>query len=181
MSGNSAELKILLKEIRDNDYRICEVQDYFSLAQAMVAHLGSPDPVLRDDLIYDILANWITTDRLSAGQLKQLLDVCLDSSHLFYSIGEYETDSVFARSFSALAIALIIDAHRRHGFLSGSERHQGKDRPEAPCKGAFLSLVILTDAKQNKVEIKGVQIISDFNDAQAQAHPKFEQPELDSS
>ncbi len=96
----------------------------------MAAHIGSPDPELRDDLIYDIFAHWIEADLLDAGQLKQLLDVSLDGSHLFYRIGESGTDSVFTRTFSALVIALIVDAHRRHAFLTSGELHRVKDEIE---------------------------------------------------
>ena len=130
MSGNSAEIKTLLTAIRNNDYRISDDQEHFVLSQKMIDHLGSPDPELRDELIYDIIANWIEADLLDAGQLKQILDVCLDSSHLFYHIGESGTDSVFTRSFSALVIALIVNAHRRHAFLSGSELQAVKGRIE---------------------------------------------------
>jgi hypothetical protein len=130
LSVASGELKALLSKIQDDDYRIGEGRDYFLLTMEMAAHIGSPDPELRDDLVYDILANWITADHLDSGQLKQLLDVCLDGSHLFYRIGESETDSVFTRSFSALAIALIIEAHRRHAFLSRDELRPARDRIE---------------------------------------------------
>jgi hypothetical protein len=130
MSGNSTEIKTLLTAIRANDYRIGDNQDHFVLSREMTAHLGSPDPELRDDLIYDILANWISADLLGPDELRQLLHICLDDSHLSYRIGESGTDSAFTRSFSALAIALIIDAHRRHAFLSNDELHLVKDRIE---------------------------------------------------
>lgn len=130
MAITSAGLKTLLTEIQNDDYRIGEVRDHFALALEMAAHIGSPDSELRDDLIYDILAHWIEADLLDTGQLKQLLDICLDDSHLFYRIDESGTDAVFTRSFSALVIALIINAHRRHAFLTSDELHQARDETE---------------------------------------------------
>ncbi|HEY3272315.1 MAG TPA: DUF2785 domain-containing protein [Methanocella sp.] len=130
MPGTGTELKALLKVIQDNDYRIGDHQNHFVLSQEMIAHLGSTDPELRDDLIYDIIAHWIEADLLDAGQLKQILDVCQGSSHLFYRIGESGTDSVFTRSFSLLVSALVINAHRRHAFLSSSELQAVKSRIE---------------------------------------------------
>jgi hypothetical protein len=130
MAVTASGLKTRLAEIRDADYRIGEGRDYFALALEMAVHIGSPDHELRDDLIYDIFAHWIEADLLDVGQLKQLLDVSLDDSHLFYRIGESGTDSVFTRSFSSLVIALIIDAHRRHAFLASGELHRVMDEIE---------------------------------------------------
>lgn len=130
MSCNSTALKANLTAIQNNDYLIGDGQEYLSLSWDMLEHLGSPDPELRDDLIYDIFAKWIKMDRLRAGELRSLLDACLSSSHLFYRIGESGTDSVYARSFSALVVALIINAHRRGPFLSDNELYNVKARIE---------------------------------------------------
>jgi hypothetical protein len=128
MAGTSTDLKALLTAIQNNEYRISDNHDHFVLSQEMIAHLGSPDAELRDDLIYDILANWIEVDILSPGELRQLLHICMSDTHLSYRIGESGTDSVFTRSFSTLVIALIVNAHRRHAFLSASELQMVKGR-----------------------------------------------------
>ncbi|CAJ37449.1 DUF2785 domain-containing protein [Methanocella arvoryzae] len=97
-----------------------------SLVSEMLASIGSTDPVLRDDLIYETFAGWIETDQFSPGELKRLLNVCLDDSHAFYRIGEEGTDSVFTRTFSLLVVALILDAHRRNSFLTPEDVREVK-------------------------------------------------------
>lgn len=133
MSCDGAALKEKLTTIAGSDYRIDPGHDYYCLALEMMEHIGSPDPLLRDDLIYDILAHWIMGDRFTAGQLKEMLEICLDGSHLFCRIGASGDDSVLTRSFSALVLALIIGAHRNsteghrwNGFLSDDELRRAK-------------------------------------------------------
>lgn len=99
-----------------------------SLVPEMLANIGSTDPALRDDLIYETFARWIEGDQLSPGQLRELLDTCLDDSHVFYRIGAMEEDSVFTRTFSLLVVALIIDAHRRNQYLTAADLHEVKEK-----------------------------------------------------
>ncbi|WP_424359527.1 DUF2785 domain-containing protein [Methanocella sp. MCL-LM] len=98
----------------------------FGLVPGMLENIGSTDPVLRDDLIYETFAGWIEADKFSPGELKHLLNTCLDDSHAFYRIGEEGTDSVFTRTFSLLVVALIIDAHRRNTFLTLADLREVK-------------------------------------------------------
>ena len=121
MPGTAQTLKAKLTEIRNSKYCPDDTQDYFSLATEMAEYLGSPDPELRDDLIYETFASWIEADRFSPTQLKHLLYTCLDDSHLFNKIGESGGDSVFTRTFSLLVIALIIGSHRRKDFLARAD------------------------------------------------------------
>lgn len=45
----------------------------------------------------------------------------MNEQHLFLDLGEKRGDSVFTRTFSMLAIASVIRAHRRHPFLPENE------------------------------------------------------------
>ena len=117
----SSELKTQLREFSQTTDRIPPSGELPRLLEAMTTHLGSPDPELRDELIYFTFAKWIPKDVLSTAQLKQLLTTVLDEQHLFYRIGENGTDSVFTRSFSVLLLPLIVYAHLRHPYLSTAE------------------------------------------------------------
>lgn len=125
MTTLAPALKEKLFQIRNNPGHC--VAD-LSLVPDMLANIGSTDPVLRDDLIYETFALWIEGDQFSPGQLKQLMDTCLDDSHVFYCIGAREDNSVFTRTFSLLVVALIIGAHRRNPFLTAAYLREVKEK-----------------------------------------------------
>ncbi|WP_330948777.1 DUF2785 domain-containing protein [Virgibacillus sp. MG-45] len=91
--------------------------DLDALLANMVMEIGSPDAELRDGLIYPLFCKLILDDFLSTAQMQQLLRVCLDKDHLFYRIGERDTDSVFTRSFSALVLAVLLHKDKNARFL----------------------------------------------------------------
>lgn len=114
-------LRKTLLQVQADDYQPPSNIDLFELALCMMKHIGSPDPVLRDELIYRTMANWITNDQFTVEQLRELLNISMDRDHLFYGLGEVDTDSVFTRAFSVLMIPLIINAHIRNPFLQPDE------------------------------------------------------------
>jgi hypothetical protein len=52
-------LKEQLRKIKENNYAIYDEIDSFTLALRMLEKIGSPDPELRDNLIYNVIGNWI--------------------------------------------------------------------------------------------------------------------------
>lgn len=107
-----------LMKIQNNNYLLKQNENPFALALEMMSNIGSLNPKLRDELIYGTLSYWISKNRFTSVQLKDLLNISLDSSHLFYKLGEDDEDSVFKRTFSVLIVALIIYEHRKDNFLS---------------------------------------------------------------
>ena len=88
----------------------------YDLLVELSAHLGSPDPVLRDDYAYGIAAQWILRQQLlSDDELRALAE--LWTSNLEVKLGESGTDSVLLRSFSALSLALLASHDTQHPFL----------------------------------------------------------------
>ncbi|WP_409253901.1 DUF2785 domain-containing protein [Bacillus sp. SCS-153A] len=101
------DLKGILENLKNqNDYGATDNVEL--LLAEMVENIGHPDPELRDHLIYTTLYHWVERDVLSTDSLSKLLKVSMDDKHLFCSIGDRETDTVFTRSFSSLAAALVI-------------------------------------------------------------------------
>ncbi|WP_102694049.1 DUF2785 domain-containing protein [Rummeliibacillus pycnus] len=93
--------------------------DQQELLDAMLEHIGSPDPELRDELIYHQFSQIIHNgDQLSDETLIDLLTKALGDEYLFYEIGEVGTDHVFKRSFSVLLITLILSKDLEHSFIS---------------------------------------------------------------
>jgi len=89
------------------------------LLNAMLEHIGSPDPELRDELIYRQFSQIIHNgDHLSDETLVDLLTKVLGDEYLFYEIGEVGTDHVFKRSFSVLLIRLILNKDLERSFIS---------------------------------------------------------------
>ena len=110
-------LKERLLSIAQNNYRVLDGAEVWPLTVQMMHSLGSTDPVLRDKLINRVLGRW-TELYFDSQQLASLLNITLDEQHLFHGLGEQETDSVFMRSFSSLAIASFIARHRARPFLT---------------------------------------------------------------
>jgi len=119
-------LKDQLYEIADNDFALPEQAKALPRALEMLPHLGCPNAELRDDLIYSTLATWILADKFEDDDLKTLLRQLLTEEHLFYKLGESDTDSVFMRSFSALLVPLILSKHRQRPFLMPYELRELK-------------------------------------------------------
>ena len=115
------ELKQLLAQIKDNDCKVPEGTDVDGIISDMLRYIGHTDGELRDKLIYSTFCGWIDNGTLSVNQMKHILTTCLGEQCLFYCIGENNTDSVFTRSFSSLAIALAFAMHDEKPFLTIDE------------------------------------------------------------
>ena len=114
-------LKEVLQEIVDNEYEVPKERDYEQLTNEMLDNIGVVDPVLRDELIYMVLANWIMDDQYNKDELKQILNICLDEDHLYYKLGSKEDDTVFTRTFSALIAAVLFHKDNEDDFLNTQE------------------------------------------------------------
>ncbi|GAC1631447.1 MAG: DUF2785 domain-containing protein [Ktedonobacteraceae bacterium] len=111
--------KQFLRGIAENNYELPDSIDNYAFAITLLANLGSPDGELRDELSYMILASGIIDKgKLTPNQIENLLNMVLDGDHLFYRIGEVNTDSVFMRSFSNLVIAAILYTDARDATFS---------------------------------------------------------------
>lgn len=128
-------LKQKLQQIRAVDFATDQVERPYELALYMMQHIGSPDPVLRDELIYMTMATWIGQNVFSDEQLKNLLDIALDDEHLFYRIGEQGTDSVFTRTFSVLILPPILSVDRQRSFLQQEDMAWVLERLTTYLKG----------------------------------------------
>jgi esterase/lipase len=114
-------LKQLLRQAAAADYAAPD--NLFDVALAMMRHIGSTDAELRDGLIAPAFYYWVL-DRVlfEPEQMRHLLNLALDDQHLFYRVGESETESVFTRTFSMLMLPLLLIVHReKEPYLSQEE------------------------------------------------------------
>jgi hypothetical protein len=103
-------------------YAVPERESADALARELSALLASPDPELRDDLAYSILARWIYRQNvLSTPTLLSLTDEW--RSNLKSRLGEAGTDSVLKRSFSALCLAEIAKREAKSPFMGPQRYH----------------------------------------------------------
>ena len=116
------QLKHQLTQLAQNKFQLAENDELATLLPAMLQHIGSPDPILRDDLIYSSLATWILEHKIvSPAQMREILATILGEEHIFYQIGSAGTDAVFRRSFSVLLLPLLLIAHRAQPYLTAAE------------------------------------------------------------
>jgi hypothetical protein len=83
--------------------------------------LGSPDPFLRDEVGYKLLARWIVHDQLvGPEELRECAERLLPD--LRYGLdGDADEHAVLRRSFSALALAIIAYRDVEEQFLEPAE------------------------------------------------------------
>jgi hypothetical protein len=95
------------------------------LTAELTTMLGSADPVERDEIAYPILATWI-----GGGVYDELLAGFGDgmAAGLTQGLGESGTDSVFRRSFSALALAECIGRDNSESRLPAIKLMEWGDR-----------------------------------------------------
>jgi hypothetical protein len=118
---NEKELKLILTRYKDSNFGSVGSVDLGTLTNAMLHHIGSTDPELRDHLIYPSFINLIINSYYSRPELNRIIKVCLDEEHLFYRINEADEDAVFTRAFSSLIIAALLHINRQNSFLTEDE------------------------------------------------------------
>ncbi|WP_346942024.1 DUF2785 domain-containing protein [Clostridium sp.] len=125
---NSNLLKEKLIKIKMNGYINNDPDNVIKISLDMMKCIGSVDYELRDELIYSTFVKWTINNVITSEQMHQLLKISLDEEHLFYKIGEKDTDSVFTRTFSLLFIPLALYLDSNTKFLTKEETIYIKDR-----------------------------------------------------
>lgn len=125
---NETQLKEKLAALAQKKFQPETEGEIEALVPDMLRCIGAADPELRDHLIYVAFWSWILKQqRFTGDELHFLTLTALDDRHLFFGIGEEESDSVFTRTFSMLLIPLLLIRHRSQPFLSKDEVIQIKD------------------------------------------------------
>ncbi len=114
---DASKLESELREIAANEYRVPAETSAAEVARRMLEHLGSPDPDLRDGLVYTTFALWIRRGHFETAEMKELVETLSNDDHLFHGIGEVDTDSVFRRSFAALVLSELVRRHVQEAYL----------------------------------------------------------------
>lgn len=122
------QLLLDLRRIAKNNYFLTESENVDQYLTPMLKLIGDTDAELRDALIYETFCDWICEKAyLRDDMLRQMLHVLLDNDHLMYHIGSDGDNAVFTRSFSALAIVLILMEHRKRNILNANQFELAKN------------------------------------------------------
>jgi hypothetical protein len=108
---STKELKQQLLAFKEKEWNIPEDVNKFELALEMVENIGSIDPILRDELILELLCELVAENHLTDEEVKEILKLLLSEKHLFNNIGKIQDDSVFNRAFTVLVIRWIAYRH----------------------------------------------------------------------
>jgi len=93
--------------ILENKYAFPAEYSVLQLTEELISFVGSTDSELRDTIGLEVFYNWLKQGLYSVDDMRGFIArLC---SNLQNGIGETDGDSVFARSFSALWLGLIVD------------------------------------------------------------------------
>jgi hypothetical protein len=106
------------KAIIADDFRVPAGTLPAALVPELVAYLGSPDPVRRDGVAYEVLDRWIRTQVLAEADVHTLAERLIANLRAPLEA----PDGVFGRSFSALVLASIVARDTKTPFLRDAER-----------------------------------------------------------
>lgn len=107
--------RVSLQALKAADWAVADDAARNRLALAMVACLGSPDPVLRDGLAFEALNHWLRARLLSKETMLTLADVL--QAKLTAPEGQG-----FERPFAALTLSIVARADRVEPFFTPARR-----------------------------------------------------------
>lgn len=102
-----------------DDYALPPGEDRRLLLDEVIGMLGDPDPDVRDEIGYTVIASWIVQGVLTPDDLRHVRAAV--TANLRAGLGERDTDSVILRSFSALALSLVAYGESKRPFLTAEE------------------------------------------------------------
>lgn len=101
--------------VQENEYAVPDGYSAAELTEELFTYIGSLDPMLRDGIGYETFANWLAKGKYSPEQLNGYVTRLVLG--LQDGLGERDTDTVFARTFSALFLAEIIHHDNKKAVL----------------------------------------------------------------
>ncbi len=114
------------RAIAAENYAVPAGADVAALTLELEPLLGSPDPELRDEIAYSTLASWIYQKRVvEPATLRVLTDRLL--ANLKRGIGETDNDGVLRRSFSALALSIVVARDNAAPFMTADDIRRVED------------------------------------------------------
>lgn len=92
--------------------------------QLLLGNIGNLNPVIRDDLVYTLLARGFLESAFTHKQEQNIVSTFIKEKDLFKNIAEPQNDSIFLRSFSALLGSVILEKDKKTEILTDEQRKQ---------------------------------------------------------
>lgn len=105
--------------IASNEFAVPDGHTLDNLTEILFSYLGSIDPVLRDNIAYEVYANWLQQEKYSSDTIRSHVTMLL--SNLEKGIGESISDTVFLRAFSVLLLAEIVHNDNKKLLLDSAQ------------------------------------------------------------
>lgn len=107
-----------LKRIKESKYDFTNIIDKYSLTKTLIENIGDQDSFIRDLLICPILANLFYFDHLTNEEITGFTKTLIGEKGMMFDIPNYYELSVLTRSFSLLAVVIIIYRYRNDKVIS---------------------------------------------------------------
>ncbi len=108
----------LLKRIRESKFEIEDEIDKSKLAETLIKNIGNHDSFVRDRLICPTLSTLFYYDHLTKEEIVRFTKILIGDKGMKYDMPNYYELSVLTRSFSLLAIVIILYRQRNDKILS---------------------------------------------------------------
>lgn len=95
---------ILTKKLSESGYTLSDKE-----VNWLISHIGDSDPLIRDDLVFNLLAHSISDGHLTHTQFLTIVKEIMSGNLLFYGIGDGLREAL-TRSFTALIAGFVIHA-----------------------------------------------------------------------
>jgi hypothetical protein len=119
-SQRAAHDKAFWQRTVQNKYALPAGEPLPPLVRELSGYLGSPDPELRDDIGYSTLVAWIYRQKVVPVEVRREL-LSEWTANLRTGIGTRGADTVFLRSFSALALGILAALDNDASWLEPAE------------------------------------------------------------
>jgi Protein of unknown function (DUF2785) len=112
----TAHDKTYWQELRSEHFKLRAGEPALPLALEAAGLLGSTDPELRDEIGYEAIAAWVYEQPvLDPAALEQLRSTLVANARR--GLGEEESDQLFVRSFSTLALSVLAAEDLKRPYL----------------------------------------------------------------
>ncbi len=105
-----------LQTLKSAQWKIADHNERQTLALAMLACLDDANPVLRDELAFEGLSNWMRAKQLDSATMQKLRIALLEKLQKPNAAG-------FSQAFAALTLAEVARVDRIQAFMSAEERN----------------------------------------------------------